>query len=180
MSIDNEWTCSNCGKTHTGLVEGYGFEAPWTYYTVSSEERERRCSLSEDYCVIDDRDYFVRGCLEIPIIGEQEPFIWGVWASLSRENFHRERRLAQDPKRVEEPPYFGWLTTRIRIYPDTSSLKTHVHSRQVGMRPFIELQPTDHPLAIEQRTGITLERVREIGELMEHGWEHPNWNPRGS
>jgi hypothetical protein len=29
-------------------------------------------------------------------------------------------------------------------------------------RPFIELEPTDHPLALEQKNGITVDRVAEI------------------
>jgi hypothetical protein len=39
------------------------------------------------------------------------------------------------------------------------SLKTMVHTQPVGVRPSIELEPTDHPLAIEQREGITVARV---------------------
>ncbi|MEU6845643.1 DUF2199 domain-containing protein [Streptomyces sp. NPDC046716] len=46
--------------------------------------------------------------------------------------------------------------------------ETHVHTRQVGQRPFIELEPTSHALAIEQRTGITMDRVREIAEAVIH------------
>lgn len=34
------------------------------------------------------------------------------------------------------------------------------------MAPYVELEPTDHPLAIEQRNGITLERVKEIQEII--------------
>jgi Uncharacterized protein conserved in bacteria (DUF2199) len=49
------------------------------------------------------------------------------------------------------------------------NLKTHVHTREVGRRPFIELEPTDHPLAVEQRDGITWERVQEIAEQVLHG-----------
>ena len=30
------------------------------------------------------------------------------------------------------------------------------------LRPLIELEPTEHPLAIEQRAGITVDRVAEI------------------
>jgi hypothetical protein len=30
------------------------------------------------------------------------------------------------------------------------------------------LEPTDHPLAVEQRTGITLDRVREIATAVMH------------
>jgi hypothetical protein len=47
-------------------------------------------------------------------------------------------------------------------------LKTMVHLRDNGIRPYIELEPTVHPLAIEQRAGITVERVAEIYSLMMH------------
>jgi hypothetical protein len=43
-----------------------------------------------------------------------------------------------------------------------------VHTREVGQRPRIELEPTDHPLAVEQRQGITRERVQEIAEIVLH------------
>ncbi len=125
-----------------------------------------------------DEDFFVRGCLEVPIIGEDEPFVWGVWVTLSKENFERERRPRRDPERVREPAYFGWLSSRIQIYPDTVLLQTKIHTRQVGTRPFVELEPTDHPLAVEQRTGITHARVREIAELTEHKWRHPRWDEK--
>lgn len=35
------------------------------------------------------------------------------------------------------------------------------------MAPYVELEPTEHPLAIEQRNGITLERVKEIEEMIQ-------------
>lgn len=47
-------------------------------------------------------------------------------------------------------------------------LKARVHTRPVGKRPYIELEQTDHPLAIEQRDGITMQRVREIAEMVLH------------
>lgn len=48
----------------------------------------------------------------------------------------------------------------------TLNLKTLVHTRAIGLVLAIELEPTDHPLAVEQRTGITWERIREIAELL--------------
>jgi hypothetical protein len=48
----------------------------------------------------------------------------------------------------------------------TLHLKKMVHTRQVGRRPFFELEPTNHPLAVEQREGITLARVQQIAELV--------------
>jgi len=45
----------------------------------------------------------------------------------------------------------------------TVNLKTMVHARAVGLRPWLELEPTDHPLAVEQRTGISWETyVRRV------------------
>lgn len=73
----------------------------------------------------------------------------------------------ETPGRENEPPMFGWLSTSLPGYPETLSLKTHLYQREVGRRPLIELEPTDHPLAVEQRTGISWVRVQEIAEQVE-------------
>ena len=127
------------------------------------------CTLSSDQCVIRGH-YFVKGLIEIPVIDSDEVFSWGVWVSLSRENFSRAGDLWNRPGREAERPYFGWLTTDLPVYsPTTLNLKTHVHTRPLGERPYIELEPTGHPLAVEQRTGITLDRVREVAAAVLHG-----------
>ncbi|MNN83106.1 hypothetical protein D3C81_2001160 [compost metagenome] len=71
--------------------------------------------------------------------------------------------------RENEKPYFGWLSTELSIYLITTlSLKTMVHTQEVGAVPLIELEQTNHPLAVEQREGITMERVKEIAHLINH------------
>jgi hypothetical protein len=112
--------------------------------------------------MIDRRDFFVRGCLEIPIIGRDDRFVWGMWVSVSETNFHRILDLWSASDAENEPPMFGWLCNDIPLYPRTLELATHVHLRSGGRRPAIELEPTDHPLAIEQREGISIARVEEI------------------
>jgi hypothetical protein len=94
------------------------------------------------------------------------PFAWNVWVSVSRKSFLRVCDLMDEPQREDEPAYFGWLCNSIPGYPETLNLKTMVHTRVVGLRPLIELEPTEHPLAMEQRNGITMDRVREIPERM--------------
>jgi hypothetical protein len=147
----------------------YGAAAPALWFMIPEEERETRCVLSSDQCIIDDRHFFIVGNLEIPVAGVEEHFSWDVWVSLSDRNFARACELWEQEGRESEPPYFGWLSTALPGYPDTLSLKTMVHTREVGRRPWVELEPTDHPLAIEQREGITLDRVQEIAELVLHG-----------
>lgn len=69
--------------------------------------------------------------------------------------------------RENSDPHFGWLSVEIPVYPETLNLKKNIHIREVGMVPYVELEPTNHPLAIEQRNGITLERVKEIQEIIQ-------------
>jgi hypothetical protein len=160
--------CRVCGKYHKELPLHYGAAAPYAYYAVPEAEREERTLLSSDQCVIDDEHFFIVGNVDVPIVGRDELFSWDVWVSLSAANFTRAYQLWTTPGRESEPPYFGWLSTQLPGYPDTLSLKTNVHTREVGRRPFVELEPTDHPLAVEQRTGITWDRVQEIAELVLH------------
>lgn len=163
------YTCRTCGQYHDELPMDFGAEAPAPYYGIPEEERKTRCDLTSDLCVIDNEYFFIRGCLEIPVVDGPRPFVWGVWTSLSKQNFQRTIELWDTPGRESEPPYFGWLCTSLPLYPSTLHLKTHVHTRPGNQRPLVELEPTDHPLAIEQRNGISMERVREIAEALMHG-----------
>lgn len=120
--------------------------------------------------------FFVRGRLVIPVTDAAPgtEFDWGAWVSLSRDNFARSRSLWTTAGREREEPYFGWLSTDLPLYqPSTLSLKTRVRTQPVGQRPLVELEPIDHPLAVEQRTGITLARVQEIAETLLHALPVP-------
>ncbi|WP_237296991.1 DUF2199 domain-containing protein [Streptomyces sp. 3211] len=145
----------------------YTAEAPAVWDPAFADADD--CLLSSDQCVIRARFYFVKGLVEIPVIGSDERFSWGVWVSLSRENFSQAADLWDTPGREFEEPYFGRLSTDLLAYsPTTLNLKTNLHTRPLGERPFVELEPTDHPLAVEQRTGITRDRVREIAAAVFH------------
>ena len=136
---------------------------------LSEEEIKTRSSCNLDICVVDDQYYFVRGVIKIPIIGfSEDNFRWGVWVSLSKKSFEEVMELwDKDP--AGHGPYFGWLNNHLELYsPSTSSLKTRVHLQSNNLRPRIELEPTDHPLAVEQRNGITIERVQEIAAALLH------------
>jgi len=160
--------CGKCGKFHAELPMDFGADEPIAYLSIPKKERKARCELTSDTCVIDREEFFVRGCLEIPVVDGPRSFVWGVWVSLSKQNFKRMAELWDAPGRESEPPYFGWLCTSLPLYPETVLLKTNVHTRPVGQRPFVELEPTDHPLAIEQRNGITMDRVQQIAEALLH------------
>ncbi len=125
-------------------------------------KKPKKTFLDEDYCAIDDKDFFVRGIIHLPIIGAAETFRWGVWGSLSRQNFETLQTLKDDADRSKLPSMFSWLSTQIPEYPDTLSLKMYAHIQEPGLRPNFSLELTDHPLAQEYHKGITPERVKAI------------------
>jgi hypothetical protein len=162
-----EFTCPSCGKIHSGMP-AFSAAAPLSYYAVPEMDRGTRCKLGTDDCVIDGDSYFVRGCIEIPVHGENEPFSWGVWVSLSESSYKQWSEHYHSEKRSHIGPFFGWLDAWLKFYPETVNLKTRVHLRDGGIRPYIELEPTDHPLAVEQREGISVARVAELYTKIVH------------
>lgn len=163
------YKCSTCDQIHDELPFSYGSPAPAMWFEIPEQEREKRVQLSSDQCIIDDRYFFIIGRLEIPVTDTDELFAWLVWVSLKEENFSRAYDLWETAGRETEPPYFGWLQTVLPCYPETTlNLATNVHTRPVGERSFVELEPTNHLLAVEQRNGISLARVQEIAEICLH------------
>lgn len=164
------WTCHCCGQEFESLPLNIGADFPLNYYAVPEGERAGRIKHTEHFCVIDNDTFFVRGCIDVPVIGHDQPFSWGLWVSVSDKSFAAISAAWDSPDRDRSPPYFGWLNAHLSCYPDTINLKTRLHLRPSPLRPFIELEPTNHPLAVEQRDGMTLERVAEVvAAYVEHG-----------
>ncbi|HEX3584639.1 MAG TPA: DUF2199 domain-containing protein, partial [Candidatus Angelobacter sp.] len=171
---DLRWKCGSCDEWHAGPCLDFGYDSPH-YWLDEHEKASQKFKLSpswskkhnetfltEDYCATDDEYFFVRGLIHLPIIGAAETLRWGVWGSLSKENFVKLREMDDKAERVELSPMFSWLSTQIPEYPDTLSLKMYAHIQEPGMRPHFFLERSDHPLAQEYHHGIAPERVKEI------------------
>ena len=110
--------------------------------------------LTEDLCIIEGRDFFVHGVIEIPVHDYKYEFGWGVWVSHKKENFEIYREHFDS---AEIGPFFGWLSTKIDYYAEsTLELKTMAHYRRGSLRPRIVLEESSHPLYRQQRDGVSL------------------------
>src|SRR3954462_8837998 len=78
----DEFSCGCCDGSHAGVPFAWHMPAP-DYWHDGLEDRED-CVLDSDLCVIEDEHFFVRGLIELSVLGTPEPFHWGVWVSLSR------------------------------------------------------------------------------------------------
>ncbi|OGX82518.1 DUF2199 domain-containing protein [Hymenobacter coccineus] len=162
------FTCSRCGEFHEEMPLCFGAEFPDYYFSVPPEERADRVECTESLCVVDEAYFFIRGRVEIPIVDSAEVFCWNVWVSVSEENFLRTNERWNDLDRENEPAYFGWFQTVLPGYPDTLNIKAVAYTQKVGIIPQIEVIDEAHLLAVEQRQGITWQRVHELVEAAMH------------
>jgi hypothetical protein len=165
-----KFTCATCGEEHDLGEMSFGFECPLQWDVLPASDRETS-ELTADQCIIRARSethYFVRACLEIPLIGADQLFGWGVWVSLSERSFTEMADNWDNPQRDKLGPYFGWLCTRIPGYPDTIFLRTMIHNRGVGLRPLAELEPTEHPLSQHQHNGMPFQEMQDMAVRLLH------------
>ena len=161
------WKCHTCGVEHDYLPLSFGADAPWRDF-VHEGEFDERVTLTPDTCVVDEEIFFVRGHIEIPICDHPEPLSFSVWSSLSEASFAHMLDRWDSPGRASDPPYFGWLSSQIPVYPDTINLKLSVRSRPPGKTPLFTVELTQHPLALDQHGGITIEQWHDIAHQLLH------------
>jgi hypothetical protein len=139
-----------------------GFAKPAAFFAVPAPERAQRCALTADWCVIDDRRFYLRGCLYVPVPDAKDFFGWGLWARVAKRSFQRYVAL-YSADGSEERPFRGRLSVEDRAgYEGLDGQAVMVQLRTATERPSFTLARCRHLLYQEQRQGITLHRVQEI------------------
>jgi hypothetical protein len=164
---DSDWTCPSCGEAHRGLFD---LACTRPDFWRGNEEKRPNAELdltssflSEDFCVLDGRHFFVRCVLQLPILATGGAFFgFGVWSTLSRKNLEIYIDTFDSGDQADLGPWFGWFSNKLNGYPDTLNLKCQVRPQAGRQRPLIELDLTDHPLAQDQQNGVTFDRLLEI------------------
>ena len=156
--------CLECGDEHDLDQISLAALEPAQWLGLTDAERSDS-ELTRDQCIVraaQGASFYVAGVIELPVLGSDSSCSLVVWVSLSEASFSEMQEQWTGPDRVDTKPYFGWLCTAVPSYPDTMFLKTMVYQRPVGMRPSIELEPTDHPLAVHQRDGVNTQTLLEL------------------
>lgn len=168
IEMSFEFACPTCGRIYRGSPKFTAESAPVSYFLIPRAQRESRCRANDVNCIIDKKSYFIRGALELSVAGLNDPFSWGVWVAISEASHTRWKKALNTFGRSSEALMPGWLNSWLPLYPQTLNLRVLVHLRDGPAEPFVELAPTDHPLAIEQRNGITQARAIELYDKTVH------------
>jgi hypothetical protein len=165
MTATDGYTCACCSELHEGFP-AIAFDAP-AYWEPDMTGRPG-CRLTSDLCEIEGRDFFVRAVLRLPVLDAEQDFEWGVWVSQSERNFRRLQRPWNVVRQHRIEPTFGYVSNDLPGYGETTlEVTSMLHHQRRGWRPLVELEATDHPLAVEQREGITSARVHELTAFLQ-------------
>ena len=163
--------CARCGEIHEGSPS-FAFEAPDYYSRLDNEQKALYGWIDSDLCTVtfeDHTDYFIRALLEIPIHGVNEPFLWGIWVSVSPKSYEQYIETCDAP--AQGDGFFGWVANAVPWYPAAGHLASNVSLQPDGNRPLLDLHSggvDDHPLIQDQQNGISIAKAQEIAEFLLH------------
>jgi hypothetical protein len=158
---EDSFLCSSCGKIHADLPLSFAADFPDRYANLSKEDRDARATIGSDQCIIDHEEFYIRGCLEIPVSECEEPFMWGLWARVKEEVYDEISANWQAAGRENTTgPYKGRLANALSIYPDTLNLRVEIKINPVGVRPTFWVEDASE-IGKEQQIGISREKASE-------------------
>lgn len=163
---DESFICETCGQTHEGLPLDYGFRLPDEVHALDYIERYRRSRSNADLCTLDEARYFFRGIALLPFAGSDDEFGWGLWVEVDRTH-HDAYVSLFDGDASSTPRIRGRLANEIPGYGGTMGIAVEVEFQPQGDRPKLFFPAHEsHPLAVEQRRGITRRRHHDILEAV--------------
>jgi hypothetical protein len=166
METDS-YICACCGKGHSGVPLSFAADFPDAYANLSREDRDSRAVVGSDQCIIDQEQFYIRGCIDLPIRDTDGVFLWGVWARVHQSDFDEiSDQWETEGREKNIGPYKGRLANSLAIYPETLNLKLEILIAPVGTRPHFRSEEPDHPLSGEQRYGLTIDKAREYACLL--------------
>jgi hypothetical protein len=154
--------CPCCGKEVEPHQMDVAFGLPDAVFALSEEQRAARASMHSDLCSLDDRRYFIRGVVYVPVQQLGIDFGWGVWAEVSADTFRRYREL-YDQDGSSEPPAAGILANTPPGYAAIEQA-LEIHFGPADQRPLFKPTASDSEFYREQIEGLPVRKWHRIIE----------------
>jgi hypothetical protein len=161
------FVCSVCGEFHAERMLDVRLSLPDPIFALDDEERDARAWLADDFAVLDEERFFVRGLLELPILELGSRFGYGTWVEIGGDEFRQLLEHWQDPDQFA--PVKGTVANELAPYVGTEGLRATLSPVSVDTLPSVTLDDAAHPLVTDQQAGITAGRSDELAATVRHG-----------
>jgi hypothetical protein len=160
------FVCSVCGEHHDQRLLDIRLALPHAIHLLDADARTRRAWLADDFAVLDDERFFVRGLLELPIPGIDDRFAYGSWVEVSMRDFQELMRHWHDDEQFDAVDCA--IANELEPYRDTLGLRGRLRATSPDKLPAIELADAPHDLVDAQRRGISVGRSDELAAVVLH------------
>jgi len=160
------FVCSVCGEHHDERLLDIRLGLPDSIHALDPDDRDGRTWLGDDFAVLDEERFFVRGLLELPIPELANRFGYGAWVEVPMQTFRTLMARWHEPEQFE--PATGYLANTLEPYEGTIGLEATLRAISADRLPAIDLADAAHPLVRDQRHGITAERSDELAAVVLH------------
>lgn len=163
---DQAFRCPCCGASFNGVFDiAYDHPDAWPHGSFRENGGETvkvgKDKLGSDLCVLNE-DRFVRGIIEIPILGSDTRFGFGAWVSLHPDNFQVYVDAYGTENELKIGPYFGWLSNNLPVYGTGEFLKTEVVFQGGGKRPRLNVWDESSTLQKDQKAGMSFSELLDL------------------
>jgi hypothetical protein len=160
------FVCSVCGDFHAERLLDIRLSLPDPIFALADDEREARAWLADDFAVLDEERFFVRGLLELPIPELETRFGYGTWVEIESKEFQQLLEHWEDPEQF--PPVEGTVANELAPYTGTEGLRATLSPVSVETLPSVKLDDAAHPLVADQQAGISADRSDELAATVLH------------
>jgi hypothetical protein len=160
------FVCSVCGEHHQERLLDIRLGLPHAIHLLDAVSRTRRAWLADDFAVLDDERFFVRGLLELPIAELDDRFAYGSWVEVSMPDFQELMRHWHDE--AQFAPVGCAVANELEPYRDTVGLRAMLCATAPDRLPAIVLDAGPHELVDAQRRGISPGRSDELAAVVLH------------
>jgi len=160
------FVCSVCGEHHDQRLLDIRLALPHAIHLLAADARTRRAWLADDFAVLDDERFFVRGFLELPIPGIDDRFAYGSWVEVSMPDFQELMRHWHDDEQFDAVECT--IANELEPYRDTLGLRGTLRATAPDKLPAIELADAPHDIVDAQRRGISVGRSDELAAVVLH------------
>jgi hypothetical protein len=160
------FTCSVCGEYHAERLLDVRLGLPDAIHVLDEGQRRARAWLADDFAVLDEERFFVRGLLQLPIPELEAYFGYGAWLEVDRDAFTRLLEHWHNPEQFT--PAKGTLANELSPYHGTTGAPATLRATSATSLPELTLDDDAHLLGREQRGGISAARSDELAAVVLH------------
>jgi hypothetical protein len=160
------FTCSVCGQHHDERLLDIRLGLPGVIHALDPDERAHRAWLADDFAVLDDERFFVRGLLELPIPELDDRFAYGTWCEVAMPDFQELMRRWHSDEQFA--PVQCALANELEPFRETTGLRATLQATSPDKLPTVDLADAPHELVRAQRDGITAGRSDELAAVVLH------------